>query len=125
MSMEIRFFEDPLESPKSREDVRIRTLGLYVYEDKRRVAVGFDITPFLENPSIDIQVVNANGLPAGSMSIVNTVETNFTLTLHLRDEEPTDLYMLTAALYYASPDGERVDIQKKTATFDLTRPGEQ
>jgi hypothetical protein len=125
MSMEIKFFEDPLESPKSREDVRIRTLGLYVYEDKRRVAVGFDITPFLENPSIDIQVVNANGLPAGSMSIVNTVETNFTLTLHLRDEEPTDLYMLTAALYYASPDGERVDIQKKTATFDLTRPGEQ
>jgi len=124
--MEIKFYEDPLDSPKKpREEVRIQTLGLYVYPDRRRVAVGFDITPFLENPSIDISVTNANGQPAGSMSIVNTVETNFTLTLHLRDKDPTDTYTLTAVLYYASPDSERMDIQKKTASFDTTRPGEQ
>ena len=43
--MDIQFFEDPLEAPKSREDVRLKELGLYVYEDGRRVAVGFNLTP--------------------------------------------------------------------------------
>ncbi len=123
--MQIQFFDDPLESPKSREDVRIKTLGLFVYEDKRRVAVGFDITPFLERPSIDINVINAHGKLAGSMSIVNTLETNFTLTLHLRDKEPTDTYELTATLYYASPDSDRLEVHSVTRKLDVTKPGEQ
>lgn len=125
MGNEIRFFDDPLESPRSREDVRIRRLGLFVYEDRRRVAVGFEITPFLERPSIDVKVTNADDRPAGAMTIVDTLETNFTLTLHLRDEKPTDKYELTATLYYSTPDTERVEVHEKSATFDVTRPGEQ
>jgi hypothetical protein len=123
--MQIKFFDDPLESPRPREEVRIRTLGLYVYEDRRRVAVGFDITPFLERPSIEINVINARGKLAGSMSIVNTLETNFTLTMHLRDKESTDTYEVTAVLYYATPDTERLDVHSVTREFDVTNPGEQ
>lgn len=123
--MQIHFYDDPLETPRSREDVRIKQLGLFVYPDKRRVAVGFDLTPFLERPSIEVTVTNANGRPAGSMTIVETLETNFTLTMHLRDEEPTETYELEAAVYYATPETERVDVHSKRATFDVTHPGQQ
>lgn len=123
--MNIRFFDDPLESPNSREDVRIKQLGLYVFEDKRRVAVGFDITPFLERPSIDVDAVNANGQFAGTMTIVNANAPNFTLTLHLRDKEPTDSYTIRVTLYYASPESDRQDVHTMTRTVDVTRPGTQ
>ena len=123
--MEIKFFDDPLMRGKPKEEVRINRLGLYVYEDRRRVAVGFDITPFQERPSIDVVVTNSNGLLAASMHIVDIVESNFTLTLHLRDKEPTDQYQLTAALYYATPETDRLDVHKKVAAFDLRMIGEQ
>jgi len=123
--MELRFYEDPLEAPRPKEEVRIRRLGLFVYEDRRRVAVGFDLTPFLERPSIEVAVRNAHGHPAGSMQIVDAVETNFTLTMHLRDKEPTDKYTLQATLYYASPERERLDVHTQTAEFDVRQPGEK
>jgi hypothetical protein len=123
--MDIQFFDDPIEPPRSREDVRIRRLGVFVYPDKRRIAVGFDITPFLERPSIEVTLNNANGELAGSMTIVDTVESNFTLTMHLRDKAPTEKYTLRAELYYTSPDTERADVHQKTKTFDMTKPGEQ
>lgn len=123
--MNIRFFDDPLESPKSREDVRIKQLGLFVFEDKRRVAVGFDITPFLERPSIDVDAVNSSGQFAGTMTIVNANAPNFTLTLHLRDKEPTDTYKLRVTLYYASPDTDRQEVHTLFKTIDVTKPGTQ
>lgn len=123
--MNIRFFDDPLESPKSREDVRIKQLGLFVFEDKRRVAVGFDITPFLERPSIDVDAVNSSGQFAGTMTIVNANAPNFTLTLHLRDKEPTDTYKLRVTLYYAAPDTERQEVHTLIKTIDVTKPGTQ
>ncbi len=123
--MDIKFFDDPFESPKSRDEVRIKQLGLFMYEDGRRVAVGFDITPFLERPSIEVNVVNENGIQAGSMTIVETMESNFTLTMHLRDKEPTKMYEVTAVLYYATPETERVDIQTIKRKLDATKPGEQ
>lgn len=123
--MDIRFFDDPMETPRPREEVRIQQMGLFVYEDGRRVAVGFDLTPFLERPSLEITVINANGQPAGSMTVIETMEANFTLTLHLRDKEPTEKYELTADLYYAAPDEDRLDVHRMSASFDVTQPGEQ
>ncbi|HEX6386357.1 MAG TPA: hypothetical protein VF177_16925 [Anaerolineae bacterium] len=120
--MHVNFFD---ESPKPREDVRIKNLGLYVYPDRRRLAVGFDITPFLERPSIEVKITNARGEPAGSLNVIETLDANFSLTMHLRDKEPTDLYEITATLYYATPETERVDVHTKTATFDVTEPGEK
>ncbi|MFQ5401399.1 MAG: hypothetical protein ACE5E7_17595 [Anaerolineae bacterium] len=122
--MHINFYDDPLETPKPREDVRIKRLGLFVYEDRRRVAVGFELTPFLERPSIEVLVTNENGEPAGAMTIIETLDTNFTLTLHLRDKEPTDTYHVQATVYYATPETERMDVHTYAARFPLT-PGDQ
>lgn len=123
--MDIRFFDDPLQSPNSREDVRIKQLGLYLFEDRRRVAVGFDITPFLERPSIQVSIRNLQGQEVSSLHVIETLETNFSLTMHLRDPEPQDTYEVSATLYYAAPDSEREDIQTITKTLDATTPGEQ
>ena len=123
--MQINFFDDLREAPKGREDVRLKQLGLYVYPDGRRVAVGFDLTPFRERPSIEVRVVNERGEAAGWLNVIETLEANFSLTMHLRDKEPTDRYEVTAVVYYATPETERMDVHSLTRTFDATRPGDQ
>jgi len=123
--MDIKFFDDPLQSPNSRQDVRIKQLGLYLFEDCRRVAVGFDITPFLERPSIQVSIRNLQGQEVSSLHVIETLETNFSLTMHLRDPEPQDSYEVIATLYYATPETEREDIQTIRKTLDATQPGEQ
>ena len=123
--MQIQFFDNPLETPKSREDVRLNDLGLYVYPDGRRVAVGFNLTPFLEKPCIEVRVVNERGEPTGWLNVIETIETNFSLTMHLRDKEPTQRYEVTAVVYYATPETERMDVHKLVKTFDATQVGEQ
>ncbi len=123
--MQINFFDDLGEAPKGREDVRLKQLGLYVYPDGRRVAVGFDLTPFRERPSIEVRVVNERGEAAGWLNVIETLEANFSLTMHLRDKEPTERYEVTAVVYYATPETERMDVHSLTRTFDATRPGDQ
>jgi hypothetical protein len=122
----IQFFDQTsFELPKAREDVKFNQVGLFVYEDRRRVAVGFDITRFLEGPSIEVTIINDNGEPAGSLTVIETASANFSLTMHLRDEHPTDIYHVKATLYYATPETERMDVYTHEATFDVSKPGEQ
>lgn len=123
--MDINFFENPFEGPKSREEVRIKQLGLYMHEDGRRVAVGFDMTPFFERPSLQVTFINERGEEAGSLHVIETLQTNFSLTVHLRDKEPTQFYEVTAVVYYATPETERVNVDTVTRTLDRTKPGEQ
>ncbi len=120
--MEIKFFD---EGPQPDEDIRIKQLGLYFYKEGRRVQVGFDITPFQKRPSIEVTITNPQGQEAGSLHVIETIDTNFSLTMHLRDKEPSDSYTVTATLYYATPETERVNVHTITRTLDATRPGEQ
>ncbi len=120
----VQFFDSSFTMPKAREDVKFNQVGLFVYDDQRRVAVGFDITRFLEGPSIEVTITNDNGEPAGSLTVIETASANFSLTMHLRDKNPTDLYHLKATLYYGKPDSERMDVYTYEATFDVSKPGE-
>lgn len=121
----VQFFDTSFEVPKPREDVKFNDVGFFVYEDRRRVAVGFNITRFLEGPSIEVNITNDNGEPAGTLTVIETGDPNFSLTMHLRDKNPTDLYHVEATLYYATPDTERKDVYTHKATFDVSKPGEQ
>lgn len=122
--MQISFYDDPEKAPKSREDVRLNDLGLYVYPDGRRIAVGFNLTPFIEKPCLEVRVVNAHGEPAGWLNVIETMETNFSITIHLRDKEPTNQYEVTAVVYYQTPETDRTDVHRLVKRFDATRPGE-
>ena len=123
--MEIQFFDDPESGPKAREDVRINDIGLFVYEDGRRIAVGFNITPFRERPSIEVDVYNDEGQLAASLNVIETIEANFHLTLHLRDKEPTQYYSVEVFVYYPNLDGERMVVDSSKKRFDATMSGEQ
>ncbi len=121
----INFLDDPAEVPKSRADVRLLQLGFYVYEDGRRVMVGFEITPFLERPSLEINISNENGERAASMIIVDTQTPNFSMTMHLRDIKPSDMYKVDVVLYYAMPNEDPEMVQMETAVLDMSTPGDQ
>jgi hypothetical protein len=124
--MRVNFFDDPLEGPRPREEVRLKKLGLYVHEGGRRVSVGFEITPFLEKPSVEVRMVNSMGELAGSLNVIHTHERNFSLIMHLRDKTPTEKYEVTAVLYYlAEPGDPRQEVHTLKASFGVTRPGDQ
>ena len=123
--MRVNFFDNPNHAPKPREEVRLKQLGIHVYSDKRRVAVGFDITPFLEGPSIEVTIQNDVDQQAATLNVIETNESNFSLTMHLRDSQPTDLYHVQVVLYYAKPGTDKLIVDNQTATFDVTQPGDQ
>ncbi|MCO5185182.1 MAG: hypothetical protein M9918_24845 [Anaerolineae bacterium] len=125
--MQIDFFDDPSRTPRSREDVRINDIGIYVHPGGRRIAVGFDLTPFIERPSLDVDIRNARGEWAGQLSVVQTPESNFHLNTFLRDSDGTDTYELLVVVYYAVlEDGfPRMEVDRRVVTFDVLEPGEK
>lgn len=120
----INFYDDPERRGRAREDVRLQQLGLFVYEDGRRVAIGFNLTPFAERPSIEITATNSDGQIAGSMTVIEALSPNFSLTMHLRDSRPTGSYEFEAIVYYKDDQGQRINVDHKRATIDITVPGE-
>ena len=123
--MQIDFFDDPLQQPKSRDDVRIKQIGLFVHDDLRKFSFGLELTPFLERPSIEVSIINGQGQPAGALTVIETMTPNFSLIIHLRDEDSIDPYELTAELYYATPETERINVDRQTITFNTDKGGEQ
>lgn len=123
--MDINFFDNSFEIPKAREDVRFKQIGLFVYEDLRRVAVGLEMTPFLEPPCVEIVVKNGHGVIAGTMTLIEANAPNITLTMHLRDKEPTEAYELTVQIYYDHPEQKkRQNYHKETVQFLVVEKGE-
>ena len=122
--MEIQFFSDPENQPRSREDVRIKQIGLYVHEGGRRVTFGLELTPFLERPCIDVEMSNAQGKPAGSLSVIEQVTPNFSLVLHLRDDVSIDPYRLQAVIYYTTPETEHAFVDSQSVEFKTDETGE-
>jgi hypothetical protein len=123
--MDIKFFDDPLESPRPREDVRIRQIGLFLYPDLRRMQFGVELTPFVERPSLEVTIMNGNSAPAGSLHVIETLTPNFNLTMHFRDPEMTNPYELTAVVYYSWPDRDKIEVDRQTIQFEVIQPGEQ
>ena len=122
----INFFDDGFQQGNEREDVRLKNLGVFVYEDGRRIAVGFEVTPFRERPSLEVTATNARGEQAGSMMVIEALSPSFSLTLHLRDREPTAAYELEALVFYQNEEaGGRLIVDRKSARFDVTQPGDQ
>ncbi|MCB8942683.1 MAG: hypothetical protein H6658_02790 [Ardenticatenaceae bacterium] len=123
--MNVTFFDDPMEGPLPPEEVRMRQLGLYIYPDKRRVAVGFELTRFRERPSLEVTITNEEGKVVSSLNVIEVLSPNFSLTMHLRDSEPANSYHIAVTIYYATPETERQDVNTCNATFTVAEPGEQ
>ena len=70
-------------------------------------------------------ITNANGVWAGSLTVIQTQQPNFHLTLHLRDKEQTETYQVTATLYYtpSEPALGRMVVHTLATAVDVTQPG--
>lgn len=123
--MRIHFYDDPNGGPKAREAIRFSRLGLYMYPEKRQVAVGFDITPFLEKPSIEVTITNELGERAAALTVIEAMQPNFSLIMHLRDQAATDIYQVEAILYYPSVEDGRQVVHQIEKSLDATQEGEQ
>ena len=86
-------------------------------------------------------MVNGNNELAASLSVIEVLQPNFSMTMHLRDKQPTDLYTVSVELYYnvfaegeatepEAPDApmplprNRMEVDSRTMTVDVTQPGE-
>jgi hypothetical protein len=125
VAMRIDFYDDPAQPLRPPEEVRISQMELSVYPDGRRVAVTFALTPFRQRPSIDLAVTNARGERAAALTVIETLDPNLSLTVHLRDKPPAGPYEMRAALYYIFPEEGRVVVHSQAVTFDVTAPGTQ
>ncbi len=123
--MRIHFYDDPNGGPKPKEEIRFNGLGLYMYPDSRQVAVGFDITPFFEKPSIEVTISNEIGEKVASLTVIEAMQPNFSLIMHLRDKAPTNTYNVEAVLYYQSLEDGRQNVHQIEKKLDATQEGEQ
>ncbi len=124
-TMRIEFFDNPLQELRSRGKVRFNQLGIYVFEDRQRIAVGFDITPFRERPSIDVSIVNHDGVEEASLSVIEAMQASFNLTMHLREPDSDPNYHIRASLYYRADSGEKKVVDSIIRKFNLINVGEQ
>lgn len=94
------FFSDPEDMPVPPDKVEIRTLTASPYEDGRRVAVDFEITPFQQRPNIEITVTNQEDSQVSTFSVVEAIENQMSFTLHLREANPGGRYHLHMQVFY-------------------------
>lgn len=94
------FFDNPNDPPVPPDEVAIRSLTVQPYEDRRRVVVDFEITPFQEKPNLEIDVHNQEGNLVATFSVVEAIEHKMSFTLHLREEAPGGGYTLSMVVFY-------------------------
>lgn len=123
--MRIQFHEDPVWELRSREEVRFKRLGLFMYDDGRRFAIGFELTPFQERPSIQVFVADDSGNEQTSMTVIEAMQPNFSLTMHLPEEAEPQNLKVTAVIYYEFPEQGREVVDKMSTMLDTSKPGEQ
>lgn len=93
-------FVDPAEAPLPPDQVSFRDLRVAPYPDRQRVKVEMSVTPFQVRPSIDLEVLDAQGARVATASIVEATDTTMSLTLHLKNPPWNAPLVLHARLIY-------------------------
>lgn len=100
--MSMMFFADEDEAPLPPREVRITAAGAQPAPDGRRVALSVTLTPFLENPNLEVVLYRPDGEEERRLTIIGTRERSLRLTLHVKQPQPGD-YRARLELMY---DGE-------------------
>lgn len=93
-------FVDSSETPLPPSDVRLRSIEVHPYPDRRRLKVSLDLTPFQVAPDIEITLKDERGGRLASANIIGAVSNKMTLTLHIRTELPSQDCTVEASLGY-------------------------
>ena len=94
------FWSDPDDPPRPRSEVRIREVTAVPYPDGRRVRLAIQLTPFEERPNLEIEVLSASGEQVATMTLVESLQHELELTVHLRESRPEGEYRALVAVHY-------------------------
>lgn len=112
--MDIEFI-DPEDAPLPPDQVSFRSIEVEPYSDGKRISVTLSVAPFLVRPTIDLEVLDVEGSKVASSSIIDAIDTRFSLTLHLRESGVGDPHTLVARLIY--PEHGQVDQREEQFSF--------
>jgi hypothetical protein len=92
---------------RPRDEVRIERVAATPYPDRRRVHVEVKVTPFREQPNLEITISDQSGRLAAATTVVALMNFKVAFNLHLRGiDDPGGSYTVQVQLYYddvASP----------------------
>ena len=124
---DLPLYDDPedVPAPRAREEMRFEQVAVTPYADGRRVKLSFRFPPFLDRPSVEAWVTDAEGRVVASMSLIEAMEQDFEFTLHLRSPEPRGAHTLRLLMYYLkTPEqfDERQVVDEQTIAFTVEPP---
>ncbi|MEN4010953.1 MAG: hypothetical protein AB1453_10820 [Chloroflexota bacterium] len=67
------------------EQVRFLDLKIEPWDNRQRVRLHARLTPFTKPPDIEVEVLNPSGTEIASTYIVENIDYDFVITLHLRN----------------------------------------
>lgn len=102
------------------DQVSFRSVEVEPYPDAQRLLVRLSITPFQVRPTIDLEVVDEQGVKVVASSIVEATDATMSLTLHLQRPSPQFRYTLVARLLYE----EQGEVDRGEAQFTLPEPNQ-
>lgn len=114
-------FDEPLKNALPPEAVRFVDASVEPWPDGRRVRVHISITPFKQRPSLEAAIETTAGEEVASTSIIETMTPRLVFTMHIRRQEVTGEYLLTARLTY--PEIDSVD--RVSVPFKIEPPQEE
>jgi hypothetical protein len=82
------------------EEVRFTELRVEPWPDGRRVRVHLTLTPFQQNPNLDVILSDASGEEAGRVDIIETAEYRIVFTMHIRSAQASGPFSLKANISY-------------------------
>ncbi|MBN1964929.1 MAG: hypothetical protein JW910_09795 [Anaerolineae bacterium] len=109
------FFDDANAKPP--DEVVITELSAEPYPDDARVRVTIKITPFQQQPNLEIYARKEDRAIVAEMSVIETMTPLLEFTLHIRGvEELAGTYLLVAELYYEDRNKPQ---DRKEVTFEI------
>lgn len=100
------------------QEVRILNLAVEPQSDGRRVKVRLEITPFQQDPSVELKIEDSEGNEVSRVFIIETIDDHLLFTMHLKAAWRPEPYELRARLYYE----DLGTIHEQRLTFLINAP---
>jgi len=88
------------------DEVRIRALRADPLPNGRVVRVHLEVDPFQKRPHADLTISDNEGREVASTSIIESMDCNIEIRMHVRGAVREHEYTLKAILFYAEMEGE-------------------
>lgn len=95
--------QNPSDPPVPPQEVRIRQFQVKPWRDGRRVSVFLELTPFQQDPSGEISVIDNNGNEVANLTIIETTDTRNEFTIHLSSSATKGKYTALLNIFYPEP----------------------